>query len=77
MWIAQEGCDAPLPAGWGEAVTADGTTYYFEKETRRSIWEHPYDEHYRKLVVKSRKELGNATQMAGGGGGGGGSFGAE
>eukprot|EP01052_Picozoa_sp_SAG31_P072711 SAG31_NODE_31700_length_365_cov_0.774436_1_plen_92_part_01 len=23
MWIAQEGCDAPLPKGWGEAVAAD------------------------------------------------------
>jgi centrosomal protein CEP164 len=30
MWIAQEGLEAPLPAGWAEASSADGVTYYCE-----------------------------------------------
>jgi hypothetical protein len=49
MWIAQEGIDAPLPEGWGEALTADGTSYYFNKQTRQSSWDHPHDEHYRQV----------------------------
>ena len=28
MWIAQEGLQAPLPAGWAEATSPQGTTYY-------------------------------------------------
>ena len=30
MWIAQEGLQAPLPAGWAEATSPEGTVYYCE-----------------------------------------------
>jgi len=62
MWIAQEGLEAPLPAGWAEASTADGVTYYYETATRRSLWEHPYDQHYRDTVKKTRAAQGSATK---------------
>eukprot|EP01047_Picozoa_sp_COSAG01_P066851 COSAG01_NODE_9313_length_2487_cov_1.652429_3_plen_104_part_00 len=76
MWIAKEGLEAPLPKGWGEARAANGEVYYYEVATRKSLWEHPYDQHYRDLVQKTRSAQCAATKVnpaaLGGGGGGGG-----
>jgi hypothetical protein len=68
---------APLPKGWGEARAANGEVYYYEVATRKSLWEHPYDQHYRELVQKTRSAQCAATKvnpaaLGGGGGGGGG-----
>lgn len=51
-----------------------------EMATRKSLWEHPYDQHYRDTVKKTRAAQDGATKMpagmmmggAGRGGGGGG-----
>lgn len=104
MWIAQEGLQAPLPAGWAEATSPEGTTYYCkysansskastsadsahrcppslgthdmlryavlcdcvdadETTTKKSMWEHPYDQYYRDTVIKTRHAQGHATKM--------------
>lgn len=33
-----------------------GDIYYFNFNTGQSIWDHPCDEHYRKLVIKEREK---------------------
>jgi centrosomal protein CEP164 len=54
MWIARQGVMAPLPKGWKPVQDPHGELYYFNFETGESIWDHPCDEDYKKLVVQER-----------------------
>ncbi len=54
MWIARQGVMAPLPKGWKPVQDPNGELYYFNFETGESIWDHPCDEDYKKLVVQER-----------------------
>ncbi|KAJ3189936.1 hypothetical protein HDU85_000223 [Gaertneriomyces sp. JEL0708] len=49
FWIAKESLKAPLPKDWKPCQTDDGNIYYFNFSTGESIWDHPCDEHYKKL----------------------------
>jgi len=52
-WIAERGVCAPVPPPWDEC--ADGEEiFYFNKNTNESIWEHPCDSKYKRLVKKYR-----------------------
>lgn len=42
-----------------------GEIYYFNFSTGQSTWDHPCDEHYRRLVAQER-ERGQLTATAGG-----------
>eukprot|EP00929_Paragymnodinium_shiwhaense_P063167 TRINITY_DN31573_c0_g1_i1.p1 TRINITY_DN31573_c0_g1~~TRINITY_DN31573_c0_g1_i1.p1 ORF type:complete len:617 (-),score=173.86 TRINITY_DN31573_c0_g1_i1:126-1976(-) len=53
MWIAREGVVAPVPAPW-KACQEDDEVFYFNYETKQSIWDHPCDEYYRGMVDKFR-----------------------
>ncbi|XP_006510202.1 centrosomal protein of 164 kDa isoform X6 [Mus musculus] len=55
MWLAREGIEAPLPKGWKPCQNITGDLYYFNFDTGQSIWDHPCDEHYRKLVIQERE----------------------
>lgn len=57
MWIALSGVMAPLPKGWKPVLDSQGELYYFNFETGESIWDHPCDEDYKKLVFEQRKIL--------------------
>jgi hypothetical protein len=57
MWIARQGVMAPLPKGWKPVQDPNGELYYFNFETGESIWDHPCDEDFKKLVVQERKVL--------------------
>jgi hypothetical protein len=58
MWIGREGIMAPLPKGWKPCQDPLGDNlYYFNFETGESIWDHPRDEIYKKLVIDERKKL--------------------
>jgi hypothetical protein len=57
MWIAREGVMAPLPKGWKPVQDPQGELYYFNFETGDSIWDHPCDNDYKKLVIEERKKL--------------------
>ena len=46
--IAKKALTAPLPDGWEQGESEDGTPYHYNPETGESIWEHPLDEHYRQ-----------------------------
>ena len=66
FWIAREGLCAPLPEHWKPCKTTDtDEIYYFNFSTGDSIWDHPCDEHYRKLT-KQHKERKLAQAESGG-----------
>jgi centrosomal protein CEP164 len=55
MWIAREGLIAPLPPDWKPCKTVDTEEiYYFNFTSGESIWDHPCDEHYRKLYEQRK-----------------------
>ncbi|XP_021495427.1 centrosomal protein of 164 kDa isoform X2 [Meriones unguiculatus] len=56
MWLAREGIEAPLPKGWKPCQNITGDLYYFNFDTGQSIWDHPCDEYYRKLVIQEREK---------------------
>ena len=57
MWIAEEALTAPLPDDWEQGVTDDGTPYFFNVQTKESVWDHPLDEHYQKVFKVELKKL--------------------
>ncbi|KAI9218312.1 hypothetical protein BC828DRAFT_388991 [Blastocladiella britannica] len=54
FWIAREGLKAPLPAAWKPCQTDTHEVYYYNFQTKESIWEHPCDEYYRKMLQRER-----------------------
>ncbi|KAL6762719.1 hypothetical protein V8C86DRAFT_581479 [Haematococcus lacustris] len=56
MWIAREGLKAPLPEQWKPCKTPAGDIYYFNFSSGDSIWDHPCDEHYRKLYQDEKEK---------------------
>ena len=56
-WIAREGLKAPLPENWKPCKTGEaGEVYYFNFATGESVWDHPCDEHYRKLFEEEKRK---------------------
>ncbi|XP_064595665.1 LOW QUALITY PROTEIN: centrosomal protein of 164 kDa-like [Liolophura sinensis] len=72
LWIAREGINAPLPEHWKPCQDPNGDIYYFNFATGDSIWDHPCDEFYRKMVQEERKKgsslAGKAKKGKNGGG---------
>jgi len=52
-WIAEHGVCAPVPAPWKACEDGD-EVFYHNAQTNESIWEHPCDEKYKRLVEKYR-----------------------
>ncbi|KAG7479546.1 centrosomal protein of 164 kDa isoform X2 [Solea senegalensis] len=65
LWLAREGIVAPLPPEWKPCQDVTGEIYYFNFSTGQSTWDHPCDEHYRRLVVQEREHV-QLTATAGG-----------
>ncbi|XP_077398230.1 uncharacterized protein LOC144033776 isoform X2 [Festucalex cinctus] len=66
MWLAREGIVAPLPSEWKpcqDVVTGD--LYYYNFSSGASTWDHPCDEHYRRLVIQEREGLRSASAAGG------------
>lgn len=57
IYIAREGICAPLPDHWRPCQDPKGDIYYFNFASGESIWDHPCDEFYRKMVMEERKKL--------------------
>eukprot|EP00929_Paragymnodinium_shiwhaense_P045782 TRINITY_DN23342_c0_g1_i1.p1 TRINITY_DN23342_c0_g1~~TRINITY_DN23342_c0_g1_i1.p1 ORF type:complete len:1258 (+),score=289.26 TRINITY_DN23342_c0_g1_i1:123-3896(+) len=55
LWIAEEAFHAPLPMGWTEHTNELGHTYFHNLATGVSVWQHPMDKLYRKIVEYYRK----------------------
>ena len=56
FYIAREGLKAPLPETWKPAKNRNGDIYYINLTTKKSQWEHPCDEHYKKLFQEAKKK---------------------
>ncbi|XP_077421961.1 uncharacterized protein LOC144052061 isoform X5 [Vanacampus margaritifer] len=65
MWLAREGIVAPLPPEWKPCQDVTGDIYYYNFSSGASTWDHPCDEHYRRLVIQERERL-RSTAVAGG-----------
>ncbi|XP_049433036.1 centrosomal protein of 164 kDa-like isoform X4 [Epinephelus fuscoguttatus] len=65
LWLAREGIVAPLPPEWKPCQDVTGDIYYFNFSSGQSTWDHPCDEHYRRLVAQER-ERAQVTAAAGG-----------
>ncbi|XP_051255491.1 centrosomal protein of 164 kDa isoform X1 [Dicentrarchus labrax] len=65
LWLAREGIVAPLPPEWKPCQDVTGDIYYFNFSSGQSTWDHPCDEHYRRLVAQER-ERAQLTAAAGG-----------
>lgn len=57
LWIAREGIKAPLPADWKPCKSTSGDVYYFNFSTGESRWDHPQDDHYKKLYLQEKQML--------------------
>ncbi|XP_057695072.1 centrosomal protein of 164 kDa-like isoform X6 [Corythoichthys intestinalis] len=67
MWLAREGIVAPLPPQWKPCQDVTGDIYYYNFSSGESTWDHPCDEHYRRLVVQERERLQRAAAVGGSG----------
>nr|XP_020500016.1 centrosomal protein of 164 kDa isoform X2 [Labrus bergylta] len=67
LWLAREGIVAPMPQEWKPCQDVTGDIYYFNFSSGQSTWDHPCDEHYRRLVVQER-ERAQLSAAAGGSG---------
>eukprot|EP00756_Hemistasia_phaeocysticola_P023540 Hpha_TRINITY_DN15900_c0_g12::TRINITY_DN15900_c0_g12_i1::g.73741::m.73741 len=58
LHIAREGVEASLPPEWHWARSAStGDVYYIHAPSRKTQWDHPADEHYRRVLKRKRKHL--------------------
>lgn len=60
--IAREGLKAPLPDVWKPAKNRNGDIYYINLNTKEAQWEHPCDEHYKKVFQDAKKKKSNKVQ---------------
>ncbi|CAF1368702.1 unnamed protein product [Adineta steineri] len=61
LWLAKEGLMKPLPSGWKACQEENGELYYFNFDTGKSSWDHPYDEIYKTRVIQAREKKSLAT----------------
>ncbi|GLD68052.1 centrosomal protein of 164 kDa [Lates japonicus] len=67
LWLAREGIVAPLPPEWKPCQDVTGDIYYFNFSSGQSTWDHPCDEHYRRLVAQERERAQLAAAAGGAG----------
>ncbi|KAI3354560.1 hypothetical protein L3Q82_019066, partial [Scortum barcoo] len=65
LWLAREGIVAPLPPEWKPCQDVTGDIYYFNFSSGQSTWDHPCDEHYRRLVAQERERAQLAAAAGG------------
>eukprot|EP00960_Hanusia_phi_P070570 767336-Hanusia_phi.AAC.8 len=55
LWIAVEAMTAKLPEKWKEYYTNDGQSYFYNESQKKTQWEHPMDDYYRKMFHKLKQ----------------------
>ena len=53
LWIAKASLEEKLPVNWVQ-LESNGSSYYVNKETKESIWEHPTDHIYREMYKREK-----------------------
>lgn len=61
LWIAEEGLNCPLPAGW--RVLRQGDEHYFRHDDGRTQSDHPNDPLYRSLAAKETEKIVQAQKQ--------------
>ena len=61
LYIAVEGLKAKIPYPWKACKTAEDELYFFNFEDDTSLWEHPYDQYFKKIVQFQKEEFRNYT----------------
>jgi hypothetical protein len=56
-WIPRLALTSPLPPGWEQRVDFAGYTYYIEKGSGISTWEHPNDTKYKGIYMEIKSRL--------------------
>lgn len=56
LWLAREGLKAPCPEPWKPCQTEGGELFYFNFKTGDSVWDHPCDVQYKKLLQECREQ---------------------
>lgn len=56
FYIAKEGLKAPLPDNWKPYKNSKGEIYYIDLNTNHIVYEHPCDEHFRKLFKETKNK---------------------
>ena len=59
--IAQKSLEAEVPEPWQQVITEEGDLYYYNKETEKSVWEHPMEEYYRLMFATAKASELNAS----------------
>merc|ERR1719487_2542940 len=57
LWIARDGLKAPLPPEWKPCQSGSGDIFYFNFQTGESVWDHPCDDHYRRIYRHAKAKL--------------------
>eukprot|EP00929_Paragymnodinium_shiwhaense_P007501 TRINITY_DN111422_c0_g1_i1.p1 TRINITY_DN111422_c0_g1~~TRINITY_DN111422_c0_g1_i1.p1 ORF type:complete len:872 (-),score=226.45 TRINITY_DN111422_c0_g1_i1:78-2693(-) len=62
LWVARAGLKEPLPKAWKACQMNGEDIFYFNFETGESIWDHPCDEHYKRILKEHmEKKRANAV----------------
>lgn len=56
FYIAKEGLKAPLPSNWRPYKNSEGDIYYIDINTKKSVYEHPCDDFYKKLFLETKQK---------------------
>lgn len=54
LWIARDGLKARLPPAWKACEAEDGSIFYYNFTTGESIWDHPTDEHHKRMYRRAK-----------------------
>ncbi|KAJ1555946.1 hypothetical protein HK405_010045 [Cladochytrium tenue] len=57
LWVAREALRTGLPTHWRAMETESGVTCYHNTRTGQVVWEHPVDEHFRRVCRVEREKL--------------------
>lgn len=66
LWLAEEACDAPLPAGWASHTDAEGELFYYsttDNSAHTSTYDHPLDNHFKTLYAILSSERSTQTEL--------------
>jgi Ca2+-binding EF-hand superfamily protein len=54
LWIVDSALRAPLPEGWSTHTDKKGRSFYFNRVSGISQWDHPADDEFRRLIDEYR-----------------------
>jgi|EP01043_Picozoa_sp_COSAG02_P025309 hypothetical protein len=67
LWLAEEACDAPLPADWASHTDAEGELFYYSTTGNgadsTSTYDHPLDGHFKTLYSILSSERSANTEL--------------